>query len=254
MRIFIAAAFLSVSAAAAPREFPFTWTSESSSAGANQFEAWLTPRLVRTDDYARVDTRLAWVRGVTQHLESALAVDFDVEGTHREHRVDPKVSSTWKWSTWRSPASPFAMGGVARASVGPDVFEAEARLFADLKVERLLVALNVAASRALFWAGRSDIDTRLEESLGVSFAMSSSAAFGFEFRSRSAWQRRDYQGTALYLGPTLRFTHPVFWVSLGGYAQFAAQKAAPDKPLAEPQELRDNERFVLRLTIGATVK
>jgi len=62
---------------------------------------------------------------------------------------------------------------------------------------------------------------------------------------------REYQGTALYVGPALTLTNPAFWVTIGGYAQVAADKANADRSLVEPNELRDNERFVLRLVFGA---
>ena len=61
---------------------------------------------------------------------------------------------------------------------------------------------------------------------------------------------REYQGTAIYVGPAMTFTNPAFWVTVGGYAQVAADKANADRALAEPNELRDNERFVLRLVFG----
>jgi hypothetical protein len=41
---------------------------------------------------------------------------------------------------------------------------------------------------------------------------------------------------------------------VGGYAQVAAQRGDGDRGEAEVQELRDNERFVLRLTVGANTK
>lgn len=243
---------LSLPVAAAPRDFSFTWTSRTAAQGQHGFEAWFTPRLVRTDDYARVDTRVAWVAGVAKNLESQLGIEFDVEGTKRTSGIDPRVSSLWRWTTWRSPGSVFAAGGLGRLSVGPGVVEVEGRLFFDLELGKVLLALNVSGARLGFWNARGGIDTRLEESLGLRYALSPSAFVGVEVRARSAWQEREYQGTAVYVGPTLTFVHPKFWVSLGGGAQVAADKAQADRALTEPNELRDNERFVLRLAVGAT--
>ena len=47
---------------------------------------------------------------------------------------------------------------------------------------------------------------------------------------------------------TLRFDH--FWASIGLQAQVVGDKGKDD-PSTDSQELRDNERFVLRLAIGA---
>lgn len=235
---------------AAPRDFSFTWTTRTAQAGQNGFEGWLTPRLVRADEtFARLESRLAWVAGVTRGLESQLSIDFDVESTLLTAVVDPKVSSLWRWTTWK-PGAPFSVGGLARVSGGPGVFEVEARLLADVEVGRVLFSLNVAGARGAFWDGRTGIDTRLEESLGLRLAVSKTAFVGLEARARSAWQQREYQGTAVYLGPTLTFTNPRFWVSIGGGVQVASDKARADRDLPDPQELRDNERYVLRLALG----
>lgn len=243
-----------VSAAAAPREFPLTWTSATAAAGEDQIEAWVTPRLGRADDkFLLVDTRLAWTHGVTRTVESQLSLDLDFMRQNYQESLDPKVSSLWRWTTWRE-GTPFAVGGLGRVSLARDLLEVEARLFADWRLDRFLIALNVSGSRALLWSDRTGVDTRLEESLALKFAISPNASFGLELRAKSAWQEREYQGTALVTGPVLTWTHPVFWVSLGGYAQIAADKAAADKALPEVQELRDNERFMLRIAIGAVTQ
>ena len=250
MRPLLFLALLSVPAAAAPRDFPLTWTSRTSTAGQSSLEAWFTPRLVRTEDYFRLDTRVAWTRGVTRTVESQLSMDLDFERTDKTQGVDPKLTSLWRWTTWRE-RSLFNVGGVGRVSLGLDQFVVEARLLADLRLERVVLALNVSAERSLFWNGREGVDTRLEETLGAKYQVSPGVSFGFEARVRSAWKQREYQGTALYLGPALTFTHPKVWVTVGGYTQVSANRANADRALADPEELRDNERFVFRVAVGA---
>jgi hypothetical protein len=254
MRTLLSLVLLALPAVAAPRDFPLTWTSHTAGADENQFELWATPRLARTDDFLRLDTRLVWTHGVTRTVESQLSLDLDWERTDKTELFDPKLSNVWRWTTWRTAGGPFAVGGLARLSLAKDLFEVEGRLFADLEVGRVLFALNVAGSTGLLWGGRTGVDTRLDESFAVKVSISPNACVGLEVRGKSGWQRREYQGTALYVGPVLTWTHPAFWVTLGGYAQVASEKAPGDKGLDEPQELRDNERFVLRLAIGAVTK
>ena len=255
MRLAPLVLLLSLPAAAAPRDFAFSWTSQTAPQGQNGFEFWLTPRLVRTDDsFARLDSRIVWVAGVTKNLESQLGIEFDVESTQRTSFVDPRVSSLWRWTTWKSEGSVFGAGGLGRVAIGPGVLEVEARLFADVTLGKVMIALNASGSRLAFWNDRSGVDMRLEESLGLRYAVSSSASVGLELRARTAWKEREYQGTALYLGPTFTFRHPIFWVSLGGGVQVAADKANADRALDEPNELRDNERYVLRLAVGIDAK
>ena len=126
MRPLLVLALLSVPAYSAPRDFPLTWTSRTSAAGQSSLEAWLTPRLVRTDDFFRLDTRVVWTHGVTRTVESQLSLDLDFERTDKTEGVDPKVTSRWRWTTWRE-ATPFAVGGLGRVSLGLNQFEVEAR-------------------------------------------------------------------------------------------------------------------------------
>lgn len=252
MRLLLTLALVALPAAAAPRDFAFTWTTRTAAAGSDGFEGWLTPRLVRVDEsYARLDSRLAWVAGVTRGLESQLGVDFDVESTLLSAAVDARLSSLWRWTTWR-PGAPFSFGGLGRVSGGPGVLEVEGRLLADLELGRVLLSLNVSGARAAFWGGRAGVDTHLEASLGLRYSVSSTALVGLEARARSGWQAREYQGTAVYLGPSVTFTHPRFWVAVGGGVQVAADKPKVDEALDEPNTLRDNERYVLRLAVGLT--
>jgi hypothetical protein len=241
---------VSVPAAAAPRDFPFTWTSKTSAAGQSSLEAWATPRLVRTEDFFRLDTRVAWTHGVARTLESQLSLDLDFERTDLTQGVDPKLTSLWRWTTWRE-GTPFAMAGLGRISLGLDQFEVEARLIADFRLDRVVLALNASAARTVFWNGRTGVDTRLEENFAVKYVVSKGVTAGLELRAKSAWMAREYQGTAIYVGPALTFTVEKFWVTVGAFTQVAADKAKADRELAEPNELRDNERFVLRLTFGA---
>ncbi len=248
--LFLAA--LAASASAAPRDFPFTWNTRVSKAGENGFEGWLTPRIERTRDFAQWDLRTAWVHGVTDSLESQLSMDLDITRLDSGESINPRFSSLWRWSTWRRPEQPLAFSGIARVSLGPSMFEAEARLVADVEVGRVLFSLNVSGSRAALWGLLTGVDTRLEESLGLRFQFAPFASLGLEGRVRSGWQGGDYFGTAIYVGPALTLTFERFWVSLGGHAQVGADLARADRALPEPLTLRDNERFVLRLAFGAT--
>lgn len=239
---------------AAPRDFPFAWTNRTAKAGENGGEVWFTPRIERTTDFVQWDARLAWVHGVTDSLESQLSLDLDVIHTNAGDRLDPRASSLWRWAAWRGVEAPIQIGGQGRFSIAPDMLELEARFVFDVELGKVLFAFNAAGTRSIFWNGRTGIDTRLEENVALRYQFASFASIGLEGRGRSAWAANDYQGTAIYLGPSLTFTAKDFWVSLGGLAQIAAVKNEADKALTEPLTLRDNERFVLRLSFGGVTR
>lgn len=239
--------FTAASSLAAPREFPLAWTTQTAAQGQHSLETWLTPRLLRSDDYARVDTRLVWTYGVARTLESQLSMDIDVESQGNQLSFEPKVTSLWRWTTWRERGSPVSFGGLARLTGGASIFEVEGRLLMDARLGQLLITLNAGASRAAFWDDRGGANTRLDGNVAFKYAFSSHAAFGFESRARSSWAGRAYMGTAFLVGPVLTIQQSKFWVTMGGFTQVAAH-VAKDKNAT--QELEDNERFVLHLSFG----
>lgn len=255
MRALVLLVVVSLPVLAAPREFPVTWTTRSAGAGTHAFEGWLTARLSKAhENDLRMDTRLGWVAGVAKNLESQLSLDLDwTQPAHREATLDPRLSSLWRWSTWRE-GSPVNVGGVGRVTLGFDSAEFEGRLVVDATVGRVLLALNGLGAQRVWWNGAGGIGTRLEASGGARFQVSPSATFGVEVRARASYREALYQGTALYVGPSLAVTAGGFWVTLGAYAQVASDKATADKGNGEHAELRDNERFVLRLTVGQQVR
>ena len=238
------------SAWAAPRAFPLTWTSQTLEVGQHDFEAWLTPRIARLDDsLVLTDARLALSTGVAPHLDALWGVDLDIVANESSSRLDPRLTTLWRWAPLAADG-PLGLGGFARASLAFDSLELEARLFADKKLGRLLLAINGSASRRFFWGGRSGVDTHLEESAALRFAVGRSASFGLELYLKSGFLQGAYQGTGIYVGPSFSFDFGKLWVSLGATAQVAADKAAEDRGNGQLLELRDNERFLGRLVVG----
>ncbi len=237
---------------AAPRDFPFTWTTRTARAQEHAVEAWLTPRLERTPDFVQFDLRVAWVYGVADTLESQLSLDVDLTHTQGSDTGNARLSSLWRWTTRRREGSPFGFSTQGRLSLGPSMFEAEGRLVMDLEAGRFLLSANVSFAKAVLWGHLAGADTHLEENLALRFAVASFANIGLEGRARSGWEAREYYGTGIYVGPSVAFSFDSFWVTVGLQAQVAADKSRPElENTLEPLTLRDNERFVLRLAFGA---
>lgn len=246
----LGALLLAAPAPAAERDLGFSWTTHVLGRGRDDLEVWLTPRIARLDPgYSRLDTRFAWTHGVVANLESQVSLDLGFENSDRDHSVDPRVTSLWRFAPWRADGL-IGLGVLGRASLGPDVLELEARVIADKQLGDLLLAANVAAEQSFLWSGRAGVTTRVEETLGLAYAIAPFARVGLEARAKSSFAHGDYQGTALYVGPSLAFRFRPLWLSVAATIQAAADKAAADRDSSEPMTLRDDERFVLRFSFG----
>jgi len=238
-------------ASAAERDFPSTWTSRTLAPGSHEVEGWLTGRIARaTDDQAWTELRAALSVGLLTGLELQASLDVTVASTERTASSEPRVAGLLRWAPFTAEGV-LGLGGFARASLGVDVLEVEARVLADKQLGKLLLAVNAAASRRFFWSGRAGVDTHLEETAALRYALGTVASFGLELRLQSGFTGADYQGTGIYVGPTFSVRGPGFWVALEALAQVAADKAPADRGNGQPLELRDNERFGLRLVVGA---
>jgi hypothetical protein len=240
----------SMGALAAPRAFPLTWTSRTLEAGGHDFQTWLTPRIARLDDsLVLTQGRMVMGTGIISGLEALWGLDLDFAGNSSRTTIDPLLTTLWRWAPLKANGV-LGLGGFARGSLGFDSAELEARLFVDKQFGKLLLALNGSASRRFFWAGRTGVDTHLEESLGARYAVGPSASFGLELYLKSGFLRGEYQGTAIYVGPSFTFEFQKLWVSLGATAQVAADQAPGARVKGQPLELTDNERFVGRVVVG----
>lgn len=246
----LGASLLAASAPAAERDFGFSWTSRVLDRGRDDLEVWLTPRIARLDPgFSIVDTRFVWTHGVVKDLEAQVSLDLGFQNSDRAHSVDPRVTSLWRWAPFHADG-PIGFGVLGRASLGTDVLEAEARLLADKQLGDVLLAANVAAEQSFLWNGRTGVTTRLEATLGVTYAVAPFARVGLEARLKSSFARGDYDGTALYVGPSLAFRFRPLWFTIAATIQAAADQVEADRGTSEPMTLRDDERFVLRFTFG----
>lgn len=237
-------------AAAAERDFAFSWTTRTLQAERNEIETWLTPRVARTEaSDALLDVRLAWAHGVTAAVESQLSLDLGFQSFGEQSTVDPRVTGQWRFAPLRADGV-LGVGVVGRLSLGFDIAELGAALVLDKQLGDLLLVANLGASQAALWSGRTGVTTRPEASLGLAYAVASYARIGLEGRFKAAFAGGDFEGAALYLGPSLAFRFSKAWVSLAVTVQSAAVRNKADAALAEPMTLRDDERFVLRLGAG----
>lgn len=248
-RLFLTAVLgAALTANAAEREFAFTWSSATLAEGHHDLEAWLTPRIGRTaDDFVITELRLGLTTGLPLAFEHSLFLDLPFTSTYGGSSVDARVTTQWKWGPLKA-TDVLGIAGVVRASLGFDLAQLEARLVLDKRVGQVSLGATASAERSFFWSGRSGVDTRLEESFALRYALGA-ASFGIEFFLKSGFLRGEYQGTGLSVGPMLTVHTQTLAFAIGAVAQVAADKAAADKGNGQLLELRDNERFMLRLIV-----
>lgn len=239
---------------AAPRDHAFTWTSATTPEGESDFQVWSTPRLGRYANFARVENRLGWSFGVHSRLETLLFLDVapEASGPLYDSRFDGRVASAWHVRLSDPQDDGLGFSVLGEVAVGLRSFDLEARLIVDKNWGPFSVALNVSAAHAFFYGTTGSSNTWVEESLAATYRIPAGFGMGFEFRSRLSFRRERRLGNAFMVGPNLSFQSKNFWVAFSFLPQVAAIKGPDSVGDGEPLELRDNERFVGRLTLGVS--
>lgn len=238
-------------AAAGERAFPFTFDSATLAPGERQVHLWETLRSQRFDPapYLTTETRFGLAAGVTDSLDTLLLLDASITEQDPDQRtIRAQVTSWWRYSFLKATDA-VGVSGLGRVSLGLDGLEVEARLVLDKQLGPMLLAANSSIAYSPTWSGPAEPDLRLEQDLALGYRVGP-VLVGVELRARTAFQRKVYQGTALYAGPTVSWGTRWFFATLAWHAQLGADKAPADKGNGEAMELRDNERFVARFMLG----
>jgi hypothetical protein len=246
-----AAVLLLSAGARAERPFPFTWTSGTEAKGAASPQLWLTLRSGRPTPFDQLEVR-GWVGlGVARNVDVHLGVDTDVTLRRREEKqLDGRLSALARFRLLEADQL-VGLALLARVAVGVASTQLEGRLVLDRVFGDVLLAVNSAFERTIFWDRRDAIETRLEHAFALRLAVSAEVTAGLELRARQALRASEYQGTAVYVGPTLSVRVAGVWLSLGAVAQVASHKADGDRGNGQPIIFRDDERFGLRLVVAA---
>ena len=239
-------------ASAAPRAYPLAWDTATLARGDGEAILQITPHVARADRYTRFDNRLALMLGIADHVEMLVGFDVNLEFIGvpgiEDKNVDALLTNLWH-VTFLKASDVIGISAYGRGSIGLTTAQLEARVIIEKQVGNAMFTVNSAISRDFFWAGRSGIDFRFEQVVSARYAMENVTA-GLEFQARTALKNKEYQGTGLYLGPTVTWQLPRFWVAAGFYAQIGADRAEADKKSGTELDFRDNERFVMRAMFG----
>ncbi|MBL8921486.1 MAG: hypothetical protein JNJ54_21680 [Myxococcaceae bacterium] len=250
VRVWVLFSVLVASVAWAERPFPWTWTSSTQARGTTDVELWTTVRTGRPTPYDLLEVR-GWVSaGLLRQVDLHFGLETDVLLMRRENKAfEGRLSGLARYRFLDPDVLGIAL--LVRAGVGLEAGVLESRLVLDRVFGTLLLAANGAFERTVFYDRRDAIDTRFEASLALRLQVSPAVTAGFEGRSRTGLKSGEYQGTAIYLGPTLSISTKWVWLSVGAVAQVAADKAEGDRFNGQPIIFRDDERFGVRLVVAA---
>ena len=242
---------LSATSARADRPFPYTWTSTTQANQTTDAALWVSVRSGRPTQYDRLEVRGWASAGVSKRVDVHFGVEADVAFGRRDRKsFDGRVSALARYRLF-DPDDVLGVALLGRAGFGVEGAVLEARLVLDRKLGDVLLALNSSYERTVFWDRRDAIDTRLEHSFGVRLMVTPDVGAGFEVRGRQAFLSGAYQGSALYVGPTLSISTKWVWFSFGAVAQVGSDKVEGDRGNGQSIIFRDDERFSVRLIVGA---
>jgi hypothetical protein len=246
----LALILLSTSAFGAERLSGYTYESDLLEPGKGEVQADLGYRFLRSSTYEQADMRSGYARGVNEWLEAQLLLDFSIitPETGQGSAVG-LVTGLLKAKLYDARKDPIGLGGQLSLS-GGTVGHLELRAIVDKWLGNFLVALNVLWSET--FVGPDVAPTRLEQSLSLAYQLPTRLSIGLEVRNRSGWtDRAVYVGDAVYLGPTMSLHFKKLWVATSLLMQVGAFKAKAQQGNGEPNEVIDNERFNVRLVLGA---
>jgi hypothetical protein len=235
------------------RTFGFAWQSQTEAQGTAQLAVWFTERFARVADYTRTELRAAYSKALTARLQTWLFLDAALvaQGLRTPEQLDPRLSTLWQLQL-RPSLGGLGLAAQAGASASLDGLELELRAIADTRLDGFSAAANFSVQQFLAWRSSAVTRTRLEGNLAVGYTLFNLVSAGLEVRSRTAFTAQGYDGTGFYVGPTFGVRRGGLWFNFSALAQVAAVKAAADLG-GEPLEMRDNERFQLRLMFGGAV-
>lgn len=238
-------------AAAAPRDFGFTWDSHTLGKGKAEPWLWISPSSGRRDVYTRVDFRAGAMLGLSDDVETALLFDayFQHEGRYALPSASGRITSLWR-HRFLDAEGPLGVAGQVEVSLGLDDAFAAARIAVERHLGGVRLAGNLAVEKTIFFKGQVGPDLRTEQSAALGYGLGNGLTVSAEYLSRQALLGVDFVAGAFYVGFGVTWKLGWGWLAFTVLPQVAAVKTKEDVGDGERLELRHHERFLFRLAVG----
>jgi hypothetical protein len=217
----LAAMFWAGLAGAGERRFTFLDDSPGVSSGGKELELWVTPRLGRVSPFTLIDNRLELALGLTDRLQTAVALNFAVlaEGSPKTLLVGG-LSNEWKYNLLDQVADAVGLALLGKLTAASTTDFAAQELLVELqaildkKLGGLFVAFNLTGEYAWIFAGTAvDRVLTLEPALGATYVFENGFGVGLESLVKTRFVNGASVGSALYAGPTLNWAGDFVWAA-----------------------------------------
>jgi len=242
-------------AEATERRFTYTYESNVLNPGEFELEPWTTFRAGRDGFYNRLDHRLEFEFGLVDRLQTAWYLNFSAvaknEGTERVSEFEWQgVSWEWKYKVLDSVADPIGLGLYFEPALGPTEAEVEFKLILDKRIGNFYTAFNAVYEYEWNFEkqGETVREQVLEFDLGLTYFITPNFSAGIEARNHNEFpEGKDWEHSALFLGPVVSYSTRKWWATLTVLAQLPALKKNDS---GSTFILDEHERLNARLLFG----
>lgn len=235
------------------RHFTYAYESAVLPRDAHEFELWTTVRNGRDARFSEFDNRLELELGLTDHLQTAfyLNTSATVAGEDAERTEQAgfdSVSSEWKYKLSDARADALGSALYGEIGYGPAELELELKLILDKRAGDALWAANFIVEQE--WedfGGESEPEQKFEVDLGFAYFVDAAIALGLEVRGQGVNAEDEFEGIAVYGGPTLGWAGREAWATVSVLPQIAAFAGEHH---GFERDLVHNEKINARLLLG----
>jgi len=240
------------------RHYSYVYESTVMGKGAKELEIWTTPKLGKDMGYyARMENRIEFEVGLSNRLLTAFYLNTRQTTADNNTGVNTTefefegISSEWKYQISK-PTGALGFALYAELGLNTDEVELETKLIFDKKFGKTFMALNFTFEPE--WEltpGKSEQETKLETSFGLSHEFTPHFSAGIEARQHNVFAEGELEHSALFAGPVVSVSQPSWWATLTVMPQITAFKnKTPGKNLDLSEYTKLEARLIFSLELG----
>lgn len=248
------------------RRFTYTYEPEVLPQGAMEFEQWITLRTQRTGrdevkqpNFNRWELREELEYGVTDNYSISLYINTRAE-SYRDLAQSPAADTSQFEFKGISLENRYMILNPANHTVGLTLYLEPRFAGEEAELEQKIIvgqrhgdwkwALNV--THATEWEDNFHAtEGELEVAFGITRDLGKHWSLGLELRDHNELpEYREWENTALFVGPVLSFRQEKWWATLTAMPQIYGVNFKGDPDGHRNLELEGHERVNIRLIIG----